>query len=60
MIVASKGPWTWQMRHLADLRYHSEHDWTRIDGDIATFGTWFAQDNRRRSRSSRRRTLATR
>ena len=30
----------------ADLRYHSEHDWTRIDGDIATFGiTWFAQDN---------------
>jgi glycine cleavage system H protein len=30
----------------ADLHYHSEHDWTRIDGDIATFGiTWFAQDN---------------
>jgi glycine cleavage system H protein len=28
-----------------DLRYHSEHDWARIDGDEATFGiTWFAQD----------------
>lgn len=29
----------------ADLKYHSEHDWARIDGDTATFGiTWFAQD----------------
>jgi glycine cleavage system H protein len=28
-----------------DLRYHAEHDWARIDGDVATFGiTWFAQD----------------
>jgi glycine cleavage system H protein len=28
-----------------ELLYHSEHDWTRIDGDIATFGiTWFAQE----------------
>jgi glycine cleavage system H protein len=28
-----------------DLKYHSEHDWARIDGDEATFGiTWFAQD----------------
>ena len=28
-----------------ELKYHPEHDWTRIDGDIATFGiTWFAQD----------------
>jgi glycine cleavage system H protein len=28
-----------------DLKYHPEHDWARIDGDIATFGiTWFAQD----------------
>jgi glycine cleavage system H protein len=28
-----------------DLRYHPEHDWARIDGDIATFGiTWYAQD----------------
>ena len=28
-----------------DLRYHPEHDWARIDGDVATFGiTWFAQD----------------
>ena len=29
----------------ADLLYHREHDWARIDGDLATFGiTWFAQD----------------
>jgi len=29
----------------ADLRYHPEHDWVRVDGDEATFGvTWFAQD----------------
>ncbi len=29
-----------------DLRYHSEHDWARIDGDEATLGiTWFAQDS---------------
>jgi glycine cleavage system H protein len=28
-----------------DLRYHPEHDWVRIDGDVATFGvTWYAQD----------------
>ena len=28
-----------------DLLYHPEHDWARIDGDIATFGiTWYAQD----------------
>ena len=28
-----------------DLRYHPEHDWARIDGDVATFGiTWYAQD----------------
>jgi glycine cleavage system H protein len=28
-----------------DLLYHAEHDWAKIDGDIATFGvTWFAQD----------------
>jgi glycine cleavage system H protein len=28
-----------------DLLYHSEHDWVRIDGEIATFGiTWYAQD----------------
>jgi glycine cleavage system H protein len=28
-----------------DLRYHTEHDWARIDGDSATFGiTWYAQD----------------
>jgi len=29
----------------ADLKYHPEHDWARIEGDEATFGiTWFAQD----------------
>jgi glycine cleavage system H protein len=28
-----------------DLKYHSEHDWARIDGDEALLGiTWFAQD----------------
>src|SRR3954462_13765689 len=28
-----------------DLLYHPEHDWARLDGDVATFGiTWFAQD----------------
>jgi len=28
-----------------DLRYHEEHDWARLDGDVATFGiTWYAQD----------------
>ena len=29
----------------SDLKYHPEHDWARIDGDIATFGiTWYAQE----------------
>ncbi len=29
-----------------DLRYHPEHDWARVDGDVATFGaTWYAQDS---------------
>jgi glycine cleavage system H protein len=28
----------------ADLLYHPEHDWARVEGDVATFGiTWFAQ-----------------
>ena len=28
-----------------DLLYHAEHDWARIDGEIATLGiTWYAQD----------------
>ena len=28
-----------------DLRYHSEHDWARVEGDEAVLGiTWFAQD----------------
>ena len=28
-----------------DLLYHAEHDWVRVDGDVAEFGiTWFAQD----------------
>ena len=27
------------------LKYHSEHDWGRVEGDEATLGiTWFAQD----------------
>jgi glycine cleavage system H protein len=29
----------------SDLKYHSDHDWARVDGDTATFGiTWYAQD----------------
>jgi glycine cleavage system H protein len=29
-----------------ELRYHTEHDWARIEGDEATFGiTWYAQDS---------------
>ncbi len=29
----------------ADLRYHREHDWVRMEGDVAVFGiTWYAQD----------------
>jgi glycine cleavage system H protein len=29
----------------ADLRYHREHDWARVEGDTATLGiTWYAQD----------------
>ena len=29
----------------SDLSYHEEHDWARIEGDVATFGiTWYAQD----------------
>jgi glycine cleavage system H protein len=28
-----------------DLLYHAEHDWARIEDDVATMGiTWFAQD----------------
>jgi glycine cleavage system H protein len=28
-----------------ELKYHPEHDWARIDGDVAVFGiTWYAQD----------------
>src|SRR5581483_11447314 len=28
-----------------DLRYHPEHDWARIEGDVATLGiTWYGQD----------------
>jgi len=30
----------------ADLKYHPEHDWARVDGEIATLGiTWYAQDS---------------
>lgn len=29
----------------AELKYHEDHDWARLDGDVATFGiTWYAQD----------------
>lgn len=29
-----------------DLKYNTEHDWARIEGDEATFGvTWYAQDS---------------
>ena len=29
----------------SDLSYYEEHDWARIEGDVATFGiTWYAQD----------------
>jgi len=29
----------------AELKYHREHDWARVDGDEAKLGiTWFAQD----------------
>lgn len=29
----------------AELLYHPEHDWAKVDGDNATFGiTWYAQD----------------
>ena len=29
----------------SDLRYHPEHDWARVDGDVATLGiTWYAQE----------------
>jgi glycine cleavage system H protein len=29
----------------AELRYHREHDWARVEGDTATLGiTWYAQD----------------
>ena len=30
----------------ADLKYHEEHDWARIEGDEAVLGvTWFAVDS---------------
>jgi glycine cleavage system H protein len=29
-----------------ELKYHTEHDWARVDGDEAILGiTWFAQDS---------------
>lgn len=34
-----------QASYPADLLYHAEHDWARVEGDEATFGiTWYAQD----------------
>ena len=30
----------------AELKYHKEHDWARLEGDEAVLGiTWFAQDS---------------
>ena len=30
----------------AELRYHRDHDWVRLEGDEAVFGiTWHAQDS---------------
>ena len=29
----------------SDLKYHPEHDWARVEGDVATLGiTWYAQE----------------
>jgi glycine cleavage system H protein len=29
-----------------NLLYHPEHDWARVEGELATFGiTWYAQDS---------------
>jgi glycine cleavage system H protein len=29
-----------------DLLYHAEHDWARVEGEVATLGiTWYAQDS---------------
>jgi glycine cleavage system H protein len=29
-----------------ELMYHREHDWARVEGDVAVLGiTWFAQDS---------------
>ncbi|MEA2371706.1 MAG: glycine cleavage system protein [Solirubrobacteraceae bacterium] len=34
-----------QETYPADLLYHAEHDWARLEDDIATLGiTWHAQD----------------
>jgi glycine cleavage system H protein len=34
-----------QVSYPQDLLYHPDHDWARIEGDVATFGiTWHAQD----------------
>ena len=34
-----------QASYPQDLLYHAEHDWARVEGDVATFGiTWHAQD----------------
>jgi glycine cleavage system H protein len=29
----------------SELKYHPEHDWARVEGDVATCGiTWYAQE----------------
>jgi glycine cleavage system H protein len=34
-----------EAQYPADLLYHPEHDWARVEDDLATLGiTWYAQD----------------
>jgi len=34
-----------EAQYPADLLYHPEHDWARVEGETATLGiTWYAQD----------------
>ncbi|MDP9376268.1 MAG: glycine cleavage system protein GcvH [Actinomycetota bacterium] len=34
-----------EVTYPADLKYHPEHDWARVEGDVATFGiTAYAED----------------
>ena len=34
-----------EVSYPAELKYHQDHDWVRLDGNIAEFGiTWYAQE----------------